>query len=95
MEVDFNRKMTNNDFESGNMFSDLENAIWKSKSEEEYDPRSSRVKANYYYTSNNDDVDEFYATGENNKNGMNQFEGEDDDFEAHNKVNNRLNKTQN
>ena len=40
MKVDFNRKMTNKDFESGNMFSDLENAMWKSKSKEEYDPRS-------------------------------------------------------
>ncbi|KAK9181940.1 hypothetical protein WN944_025081 [Citrus x changshan-huyou] len=87
--------MTNKDFESGNMFSDLENAMWKSKSKEEYDPRASRAKANHYYMSSSDDGDEFYATGENKKNGMNEFEGEADDSEAHNKVNNRLNKTQN
>ncbi|KAK9208265.1 hypothetical protein WN944_000619 [Citrus x changshan-huyou] len=69
--------------------------MWKSKFKEEYDPRASRAKANHYYMSSNDDGDEFYATGENKKNEVNQIEGEAADFETHNKVNNRLNKTQN
>ncbi|KAK9231499.1 hypothetical protein WN943_021735 [Citrus x changshan-huyou] len=49
--------------------------------------------ANHYYMSGNDDGDEFYATWENKKNEVNQIEGEAADFETHNKVNNRLNKT--
>ncbi|KAK9203719.1 hypothetical protein WN943_013975 [Citrus x changshan-huyou] len=69
--------------------------MWKSKYKEEYDPRASRAKTNHCYMSSNDDGDEFYATGENKKNEMNQIEGEASDFETHNKVNNRLNKTQN
>lgn len=50
--------------------------MWKSKLKEEYDPRASRVEANYQYMSSSDDEDEFYATGENKKNEMNEFEGE-------------------
>lgn len=94
VEADFSRKMTNEDSESENMFSDLENAMWKSESEEEHDSRASMAEANHNYMSSSDDEDEFYATGGNKKNGMNEFESEADDSEAHNKVNNRLNKTE-
>ncbi|KAK9221492.1 hypothetical protein WN944_009918 [Citrus x changshan-huyou] len=94
VEADFSRKMTNEDSESENMFSDVENAMWKSESEEEHDSRASRAEANHNYMSSSDDEDEFYATVGNKKNGMNEFESEADSSEAHNKVNNRLNKTQ-
>lgn len=94
VEADFSRKMTNEDSESENMFSDVENAMWKSESEEEHDSRASRAEANHNYMSSSDDEDEFYATVGNKKNGVNEFESEADSSEAHNKVNNRLNKTQ-
>lgn len=56
-EANFNRKLVEEDSESENMFSDLENAMWQSDSEEELDMRASRADASPNYISDSNEED--------------------------------------
>ncbi|KAJ0053387.1 hypothetical protein Pint_02828 [Pistacia integerrima] len=56
-EANLNRKMAEEDSESENMFSDLENAMWQSDSEEEHDIRASGADASPNYISDSDEED--------------------------------------
>lgn len=70
-KADFNRKLTMEDSESGNMLSDLENAMWQSESEEEHDARAAREEGSHNYMSHSEEEDDFYTMRRNEKNEVN------------------------
>ncbi|KAL5860556.1 hypothetical protein ACOSQ3_001872 [Xanthoceras sorbifolium] len=77
--ANISRKMAEEDSESENMFSDLENAMWHSDSEEQRDSRASRAVASHDHMNHIDEEDGFNPMKRNDKNGMNDFESDPDD----------------
>lgn len=81
-EANFRRKMAEEDPDSENMLSDIENAMWQSDAEEEHDSRASRA-VSYNYRSSSEEEELYHMKGEK-ENGVNEHESEaDDSDEAH------------
>ncbi|KAK9272615.1 hypothetical protein L1049_002990 [Liquidambar formosana] len=70
-EVKFKGKMAEEDSESEDMLSDLEDAMWKSDDEEEHNLRTSKAK-NDDYRSSSDDEGELYLIKKDKKNMLHQ-----------------------
>uniref|UniRef100_A0A2P2QN21 Uncharacterized protein LOC105109948 n=1 Tax=Rhizophora mucronata TaxID=61149 RepID=A0A2P2QN21_RHIMU len=81
-EARFKGKVVEEDSDSENMLSDLDNAMWESDAEEETTPRTPRAKPTPGFRSSSDEEEDFHSIREHAMNGASDFVSdadEDDD----------------
>lgn len=84
----FKQKRAEDDSESEDMLSDLDNAMWESNAEEEHQSRALRGEASHSFMSSSDEEEDIYPMKRNEMSGVNDIESNaDDNDEAHDHLN--------